>query len=241
MLRLKDRSSICRSASRTRWLGIAVAHGVGWGLNAGLVFGLALSVASTVVLIRGLMDRQALGTTHGHVAVGWLIVEDLFTVLILVLLPVVVGPQAPGARGIGLELAIALGKLALLVGIVLVVGGRVVPYLLVRVARMESRELFTLAVLAIALGIAYGSAALFGVSMALGAFLAGLAIGPHTPGFVADAQVAAELSEIGVILLMFGVGLHFSLKELLAVRHCNHRRIISFSIYRTLSLLRENV
>src|SRR4051812_8066012 len=166
---------------------VGVALWWGWSLSAGLVLGLALSVASTVVLLRALMDRGLLESTPGRVAVGWLIVEDLLTVIILVLLPALAlqsgadpaAGQAASGLGSGLlgHLALTLGKVAVLVGLTIVVGARVVPWLLLQVARTGSRELFTLSVLAIALGIAYASAALFGVSFALGAFLAGLVVG----------------------------------------------------------------
>jgi CPA2 family monovalent cation:H+ antiporter-2 len=138
----------------------------GWQLRAGLVFGLALSVASTVVLLRALMEREMLDTLHGRVAVGWLIVEDLFTVLALVMLPalaVLLGAETPkglaaraGGGDLILTLALALGKTALFVLLMFFIGARVVPWLLVQVARTGSRELFTLAVLGLALGIAVG-------------------------------------------------------------------------------------
>ena len=159
-------------------LATGIARLWGWSLGAGLVFGLALSVASTVVLLRALEERRMLDSVNGRIAVGWLIVEDLVTVLALVLLPALAGalggdqPAVGSASGsLGATLGLTLGKVALFLALMLVVGKRVVPWLLQQVARTGSRELFTLSVLATALGIAYGSAELFGVSFALGASL----------------------------------------------------------------------
>jgi CPA2 family monovalent cation:H+ antiporter-2 len=162
-------------------IGAAIAYLWGWTLGAGLVFGLSLSVASTVVLLRALEERNAVHTPEGRIAIGWLIVEDLAMVLALVLLPALA--QQPGAEagangGFDGELLVALGvtlgKVALFVALALLFGKRWAPWLLMQVTRADSRELFTLAVLASALGIAYGSAALFDVSFALGAFFAGV-------------------------------------------------------------------
>jgi CPA2 family monovalent cation:H+ antiporter-2 len=159
-------------------LGLWVAHSVGWSVGAGLVFGLAISVASTVVLLRVLADHDALHTPAGLVAVGWLLVEDLFTVLMLVMLPVIAGNRSgAGGSAILLSAGAAVAKLAALVAFTLVVGRRAIPALLGWVAKTRSRELFTLTVLVLALGIAVGSAELFGASMALGAFLAGMVVG----------------------------------------------------------------
>jgi CPA2 family monovalent cation:H+ antiporter-2 len=170
--RIAVRGAIGQSAAATA-LGLLVGIAMGWGWTAGLVFGFALSVASTVVLVRGLQEAGALHTLHGHVALGWLIVEDLLTVGILVLLP------ALGSGGEG-DLVRRLGATVLnLLGLALVYAAavRIVPWFLGHVARLQSRELFTLAVLAVAVGVAYGSAQAFGVSMALGAFLGGLVVG----------------------------------------------------------------
>jgi len=134
-------------------LGTVVAVASGWGLWAGVVLGIAISVASTVVLIRVLMDNNMLNTPHGHVAVGWLVVEDIFTVLVLVLLPTVTLSLqgAGGDASIGMSLLLAVVKLSALIFIVLVAGGRLIPALLTWVARMRSKELFTLTVLVLAL------------------------------------------------------------------------------------------
>ena len=168
--------ALCQSVLATA-LGCVIGHSVGWSWSAGLVFGLAISVASTVVLLRVLADNNDLHTPVGHIAVGWLVVEDLFTVLVLVLLPVISGPGAVGASGIAVALAWSIIKLAVLVVFTLVVGQRVLPWLLGHMAATRSRELFTLTVLVLALGIAVGAAKLFGASMALGAFLAGMVVG----------------------------------------------------------------
>jgi len=150
-------------------LGFVVGEAFGWSVAAGLVFGFSLAVASTVVLLRVLEDGGLLDTVHGHVAVGWLIVEDLMTVVVLVLIPVLAGLGGGGAAtGWMGPLALALLKLVVLVVLVLVAGSRVVPVILERVARLRSRELFTLTVLAIAMAVATGAAVFFGVSMAVG-------------------------------------------------------------------------
>jgi len=162
-------------------LGAGTARWWGWGLGGALVFGLALSVASTVVLLRALEDRHLLNSLNGRIAVGWLVVEDLVVVLILVLLPALAGilggatPAGNGTEGsIWITLAVTLGKVAAFVGLMLVAGRRLLPRLLWAVARTGSRELFTLAVISAAVGIAYLSAELFSVSFALGAFFAGM-------------------------------------------------------------------
>ncbi|MEX2162709.1 MAG: YbaL family putative K(+) efflux transporter [Sulfuricaulis sp.] len=163
-------------------LGMGVALSWGWTSGEALVFGLALSCASTVVLLRALEDRGVLESVNGRIAVGWLVVEDLAMVLVLVLLPVVARPlggldamaQAGSSDNVWMVLAITLGKVAAFVALMLVVGRRLFPRLLFWVARTGSRELFTLCVIATALGVAYGSARLFDVSFALGAFFAGM-------------------------------------------------------------------
>jgi CPA2 family monovalent cation:H+ antiporter-2 len=168
--------AVVQSAAATA-LGAAVGWGFGWGWAAGLVFGMALSVASTVVLTRVLADNNELHTHVGHIGVGWLVVEDLFTVVVLVLLPALFGGGAAAAGGLPVALGLTAVKIVVLVAVAFVAGGRAVPWLFARVAAGGSRELFTLTVLVVALGIAVGSALLFGVSMALGAFLAGMVVG----------------------------------------------------------------
>jgi monovalent cation:H+ antiporter-2, CPA2 family len=191
-------------------LGIGLGMMLGWGIVAGVVLGLSLAVASTVVLLRALMDHNALDTTHGRVAVGWLIVEDIFTVLVLVLLPsfALLVNDAPGTDGLSIlvPLGEALLKAAALAVIVVVVGMRVVPWLLVQVAREGSQEMFTLAVLAMALGIAFASSEIFGVSLALGAFLAGAIISETDLSHKAAAD-ALPLRDAFAVLFFVSVGM----------------------------------
>ncbi|MCO5382686.1 MAG: cation:proton antiporter [Methanosarcina barkeri] len=142
-----------------------------------MVFGLAVSVASTVVLTRVLSDNNEIHTQTGHIALGWLVMEDLFTVFVLVLLPVIFSPEVVGITGIVEALTFTAVKIIVLIIFTFAVGGRLLPRLLTHIANTNSQELFTLAVLAIALGIAVGSSYLFEVSMALGAFLAGMVVG----------------------------------------------------------------
>lgn len=163
-------------------LGVGVSLLWGWTFSAGLIFGLALSVASTVVLLRTLQSYRAVDTPDGKIAIGWTVVEDVVMVLTLVLLPALFGqssddPAAPGHSGSAwLAFIIALVKVGVFIALMLIFGTRVFPWLLQRVERAGSRELFTLAVVALSLGVAYGSAELFGCSFALGAFFAGVVI-----------------------------------------------------------------
>ncbi|MDP2311307.1 MAG: cation:proton antiporter [Pseudomonadota bacterium] len=202
--------AVAQSAVATA-LGAAVAWASGWNLVGGLVLGTAISVASTVVLIRGLEEEGLLDTSAGRIAVGWLIVEDLFTVLVLVVLPVLVSALATGAAGPGAFLSaigLAVLKLALLPVLVLGAGGKVIPWLLTRVARTRSRELFTLAVLSLALAIAAGSAVVFGASMALGAFLAGMVVGQSKVSEQAAAD-ALPFRDAFAVLFFVSVGMLF--------------------------------
>jgi monovalent cation:H+ antiporter-2, CPA2 family len=163
-------------------LGFLVAFAWGWSPGAGLVLGLSLSVASTVVLLRGLEARGSLTSPDGQIAVGWLVVEDLVTVLLLVILPLLSGllggapTEAGQSDGLWLQLGLTLLKVAVFVFLMLLGGTRLFPWLLKQVENTGSRELFTLAVVALALGIAFGASELFGVSLALGAFFAGVVI-----------------------------------------------------------------
>ena len=190
-------------------LGALAARAVGWDWSSGVVFGLALSVASTVVLVRVLSDHHDLHTPVGHIAVGWLVVEDLFTVIILVLMPVVfaedVGFGAGSSRLAG-DLAIAVVKIAALVILTMTVGGRIIPRLLERAALSRSRDLFNLTVLVIALGIAVVAAQWFSVSMALGAFLAGLVVG-RSEFSVRAAGEALPLRDAFGVLFFVSVGM----------------------------------
>jgi CPA2 family monovalent cation:H+ antiporter-2 len=159
-------------------LGMGLAYLLGWSIGAGLVFGLALSVASTVVLLRALQERRLVETERGRIAVGWLVVEDFVMILALVMLPalagILAGTPSAGMGELVLPALITLAKVAAFVAVMLIVGKRAIPWLLHWVVHTGSRELFRLAVLAIALGVAFGASILFDVSFALGAFFAGM-------------------------------------------------------------------
>jgi monovalent cation:H+ antiporter-2, CPA2 family len=185
--------------------GVFAAHALGMSTAAGVVFGIALSVTSTVVLMRSLAERSELHTPSGHLAVGWLVVEDLLTVLVLVLLPGMVGPSH-GSIWTGTLIAIA--KLAALVAFTFLAGGRVIPWLLNKVVATKSRELFTLAVLTLALGVGLGAAELFGASMALGAFLAGIVVARSE--FASRAATEAlPMRDAFAVLFFVSVGMLF--------------------------------
>ncbi|KAF0115117.1 MAG: monovalent cation:H+ antiporter-2 CPA2 family [Rhodobacteraceae bacterium] len=206
--------------------GMLVAWALGWSIGAGLIFGIALSVASTVVLLRALQDRELVQTEKGRVAVGWLIVEDLVMVLALVLIPPLAGllggtamPVAEEAEivaevGIGIgpiaaTVLITLVKAAAFVALMLVVGQRVIPWALHFVAHTRSRELFRLAVLAIALGVAYGASYFFGVSFALGAFFAGMVMSSSTLSQQAMRETL-PLRDAFAVLFFVSVGMLFN-------------------------------
>ena len=190
-------------------LGMGAAHLQGHDWAAGIVFGSAISVASTVVLIRVLSDNRDLHTRSGHIAVGWVVVEDLLTVAALVVLPAILGGEPLGMQGVAIALGTAALKIAALVAVILLAGGRLIPWVMEHVAATRSRELFTLAVLVIALGIAVGSAKLFGVSMALGAFLAGTIVGRSEFGLRA-ASDALPMRDAFAVLFFVSVGMLFN-------------------------------
>lgn len=194
-------------------LGAVAMHAFGWSWQAGIVFGLAISVASTVVLTRVLSDHGALHTRTGHIAVGWLVVEDIFTVIALVLLPALLGGDA-GAAVAG-SIGLALLKLAGLVVVTFVLGGFLIPRILSHVARTGSHELFTLTILVLALGIAVGSAKLFGASMALGAFLAGMVVGQSEFSNRAATE-ALPFRDAFAVLFFVSVGMLLNPANLLA-------------------------
>ena len=189
-------------------LGAVIARWFGWSWPAGIVFGMALAVASTVVLIRVLADHRDLHTPTGHIAVGWLVVEDLFTVLALVLLPVLFA-EGGSESSIIAALGVTALKVTALIGFTIVVGTRVIPYVLDHIADTGSRELFTLTVLTLALGIAVGAAAVFDVSMALGAFLAGLVVGRSDYSLRA-ASDALPMRDAFAVLFFVAVGMLLS-------------------------------
>jgi CPA2 family monovalent cation:H+ antiporter-2 len=188
-------------------LGALATHLLGWTWGAGLVFGMAISVASTVVLTRILIDNNALSTPEGHLAIGWLIVEDVFTVVVLVLLPAFAGGSENGAgQNVWVGLTTALLKLGALVILTFVVGRKLIPVVLGAVARTGSRELFTLSVLVIALGIAVTASEFFGASMPLGAFLAGMIVGQSEYGAQA-ASDALPMRDAFAALFFVSVGM----------------------------------
>ena len=199
-------------------MGMGLSYMLGWNLGAGVVVGLALSVASTVVLLRALQERRILNSNRGHIAIGWLVVEDIVMVLTLVLLPALApffdrsGDIAPGFEprltDIALTLAITIAKISAFFAVMMLVGRRVIPWILHNVAHSGSRELFRLSVLAIALGVAYGAAELFGVSFALGAFFAGMLLSESQ----LSQQAAAEslpLRDAFAVLFFVSVGMLF--------------------------------
>jgi CPA2 family monovalent cation:H+ antiporter-2 len=195
-------------------LGWALAWFLGWPTLQGIVFGLALSVASTVVLLRAMEDRRLLETRRGKIAVGWLIVEDLVMVVALVLLPALAKAMGEGAGAGGVAAGAVLAslggtllKVGAFVALMLLVGKRAIPWLLERVAGFGSRELFTLSVLAIALGVAFGSAKLFGVSFALGAFFAGMLLNGDLSHKAASDSL--PLRDAFAVLFFVSVGMLF--------------------------------
>ena len=197
----------------TTLLCVGIGRLWGWSIGAGLVFGLALAVASTVVVLRTLADRGLLATMTGTIAAGWLVVEDLALVFVLVLLPPLAGPlggtpAAAGAHGLTFTLGWALARVALFVVLMLVVARRVLPWLLWRVAGAGSRELFTLAVVVVGVGVAYGSARLFGVSFALGAFVGGVVLGESALSHRA-AEESLPLRDAFAVLFFVSVGMLF--------------------------------
>jgi CPA2 family monovalent cation:H+ antiporter-2 len=196
-------------------LGVALAQFFGWSLAAGLVFGLALSVASTVVLLRALQERHLVTTEQGRIAVGWLIVEDLVMVLTLVALPALAPLLAPdGANGVPaggnilVTLGITLLKVVAFFAVMMIVGRRVIPWVLHYIAHTGSRELFRLGVLTIALGVAFGAAKLFGVSFALGAFFAGMILSESQLSQQA-ANESLPLRDAFAVLFFVSVGMLF--------------------------------
>jgi CPA2 family monovalent cation:H+ antiporter-2 len=186
-------------------LGAVIAGAAGWDWSAGLIFGMALSVASTVVLVRVLADNNDLHTQAGHIAVGWLVVEDLFTVLALVLLPALFGSSGP-QTSLWTALAWTAVKVSGLVAFTAFVGTRLIPRILDYIERTRSRELFTLTVLVIALGIAVGSSLIFSVSMALGAFLAGMVVGRSEYSLRAASE-ALPMRDAFAVLFFVSVGM----------------------------------
>ncbi|MET0568014.1 MAG: YbaL family putative K(+) efflux transporter [Hyphomicrobiaceae bacterium] len=203
--------AVAQIASATL-LGMVLAYALGWSFGAGLVFGLALSVASTVVLLKALQERRLVDTERGRIAVGWLVVEDFAMVLTLVMLPALAG-VLKGSSGVSfgtlaLQIALTLGKVAAFVAFMLLIGKRVIPWVLHYVAHSGSRELFRLSVLAIALGVAYGASILFDVSFALGAFFAGMILSESELSQRA-ANESLPLRDAFAVLFFVSVGMLF--------------------------------
>ena len=202
-------------------LGMFLAHLLGWSLGTGIVFGLALSIASTVVLLRGLQERRLMDTSIGRISVGWLVVQDLLTVVVLVLLPTLAdflkeapagsGPDSAGPNTVALvqTLAITLSKVAAFVALMLVFGRRTIPAILHYVAHTGSRELFRLAVLSVALCVAFAASELFGVSFALGAFFAGMVLSESQLSQRA-AEETLPLRDAFAVLFFVATGMLFN-------------------------------
>ncbi|GAB1439550.1 YbaL family putative K(+) efflux transporter [Providencia sp.] len=192
-------------------LGLGLSLLFGWGIFTGIVFGLCLSTASTVVLLRALEERQLIESQRGQIAIGWLIVEDLAMVLTLVLLPAaaaIMNTDDASFSELALGLAWTIGKVVLFIFIMIVVGRKVIPWILSRTASTGSRELFTLAVLALALGIAYAAVAIFDASFALGAFFAGMVLNESELSHRA-AQDTLPLRDAFAVLFFVSVGMLF--------------------------------
>jgi CPA2 family monovalent cation:H+ antiporter-2 len=199
-------------------MGMLVAWGFGWSWGQGLVYGLALSVASTVVLLKALQERDLVASPQGRIAVGWLIVEDLAMVLALVLLPALAGllagtgeasgDAATGTGDVVWAILATLGKVAAFVAVMLVIGRRFIPWMLERIVWTGNREMFRLGVLATALGVAYGAYALFGVSFALGAFFAGMVLAESEFSHRA-AEESLPLRDAFAVLFFVSVGMLF--------------------------------
>ena len=189
---------------------------MGWNWTSGMILGMAISVASTVVMALVLSEGRDLYTKAGHIAIGWTVVEDLLTVALLLLLPIFFAPDRGVGQHIGAVLGLAGLKIACLVAVVVVLGKWVIPHALERIARTRSRELFTLAVLVTSVGIAVGSAKIFGVSMALGAFLAGLAVG-RSEFATRAANDALPMRDAFAVLFFVSIGMLFDPRSLTQV------------------------
>jgi CPA2 family monovalent cation:H+ antiporter-2 len=191
----------------------SLLHLMGWDWRSGFILGMAISVASTVVMALVLAEWHDLHAKIGHIAIGWTVVEDILTVVLLLLLPIIFTPGRGVEKGIGTVLGLTGFKIAGLVAIVVVLGKWVIPWAMERIAKTRSRELFTLAVLVLAVGIAVGSAKIFGVSIALGAFLAGLAVG-RSEFAARAANDALPMRDAFAVLFFVAVGMLFDPRSL---------------------------
>ncbi len=213
MWRIVVPGALIQSAVSTGALAV-ILHFMGWSWSAGIILGMAVSVASTVVMALVLAERHDLHSQIGYIAIGWTVVEDLLTIAILLLLPIIFVRDGAASQSVAAALGIAGIKVASLMVAVVLLGRWVIPWALERIERTRSRELFTLAVLVLALGIAVGSAELFGVSMALGAFLAGLAVGRSE--FAARAALdAVPMRDAFAVLFFVSVGMLFDPRSLI--------------------------
>jgi CPA2 family monovalent cation:H+ antiporter-2 len=193
-----------------------ILHLMGWDWVSGIILGMAISVASTVVMSLVLAEWHDLHAKIGHIAIGWTVVEDLLTVAMLLLLPIIFTPDGGGQQSVAAVLGVAGLKVAGLLGVVVVLGKWGIPWTLERIAKTRSRELFTLAVLVLAIGIAVGSAKIFGVSMALGAFLAGLAVG-RSEFAARAANDALPMRDAFAVLFFVSVGMLFDPRSLVEI------------------------
>lgn len=189
-----------------------LAHFIGWDYKAGLIFGISISVASTVVLMRVLSENRVLHTQTGHTAIGWLVVEDLFTILVLVLLPVIFSQNISNTNILPI-FGVTILKLIFLTVFTLIVGGKLIPHFLTFISKTGSRDLFTLSILTLAIGIAFGSAHFFDASMALGAFLAGIVVGQSDFSSRATSE-ALPIKDIFAVLFFVSVGMLLDVNEL---------------------------
>ncbi len=196
----------------------SILHLMGWNWTSGLILGMAISVASTVVMALVLAQWHDLHAKIGHIAIGWTVVEDILTVALLLLLPLLFSQNVTADSNIGWVLGVAGIKILGLVGLVMVLGMWVIPWALERIAKTRSRELFTLSVLVLAVGIAVGAAKIFGVSMALGAFLAGLAVG-RSEFAARAANDALPMRDAFAVLFFVSVGMLFDPRSLIEVPH----------------------
>jgi CPA2 family monovalent cation:H+ antiporter-2 len=213
MWRVVVPGALIQSTMSTAALAVLL-HLLGWPWVSGIILGMAISVASTVVMALVLAERHDLHSRIGYIAIGWTVVEDLLTVAMLLLLPILFGPGGGGSQSIGTALGAAGLKVTALIAIVVVLGRWVIPGGLERIEKTRSRELFTLAVLVIAIGIAVGSTALFGVSIALGAFLAGLAVG-RSEFAARAASDAVPMRDAFAVLFFVSVGMLFDPRSLI--------------------------
>lgn len=204
--------ALVQTSASTIVSAVLVKYFLGWSWSSGIIFGIAISVASTVVLTRVLSDSKLLHTPTGHAAIGWLVMEDILTIVVLVLIPVFFVEEASN-QSVTLTFIFTILKLLALIVIALVVGKKVIPFLLEHIAGTGNRELFILAILVVALGISVFSAKFFGASMALGAFLAGLVVGQSDFSARATSE-ALPISDIFSILFFVSVGMLFDLSSL---------------------------